>query len=329
MMRQGPDRLAPDPARPGREQAVVFGLIALVGLGLWSLGTATGWAEIGAQLARLQPWQVAALLALSAGNYLLRSLRWHGLARRLGLPTGFAQNLRHYFGGFALSVTPGRLGELVRMRWLKRETGWAPERTAPLALMDRAGDLAVMALLLALGLTLAAGRITGAAPVVVLALGAAIVATRPRLLAALVTLFYRSFGRFPRLFARARGAARLLARFCHGPTLALVLGLGFLGWLAEGYAFHLLLGFLDAEIGLWKAVSIFVFATLAGGLTGAPGGLGGAEAAMVALLSLEGVPLETSVPATAVIRLTTLWFAIAIGLAVFPVAERAAVRAAA
>ena len=144
MMRQGPDRLAPDPARPGREQAVVFGLIALVGLGLWSLGTATGWAEIGAQLARLQPWQVAALLALSAGNYLLRSLRWHGLARRLGLPTGFAQNLRHYFGGFALSVTPGRLGELVRMRWLKRETGWAPERTAPLALMDRAGDLAAL-----------------------------------------------------------------------------------------------------------------------------------------------------------------------------------------
>ena len=329
MMNQGPDMLAPSPARPGREQVLMFGLIALVGLGLWSLGTATGWAEIGAQLVRLQPWQVAILLALSAGNYLLRGLRWHGLARRLGLPTGFAQNLRHYLGGFAMSVTPGRLGELVRMRWLKRETGWAIERTAPLAVMDRTGDLAAMALLLALGLGLARGDIAGAAPLVLLALTAPLVATRPRLLAACVTRLYRALGRFPRLFARARGAARLLARFCHGPTLALLLGLGFLGWLAEGYAFHLLLGFMGAEIGLWKAVSIFVFATLAGGLTGAPGGLGGAEAAMVALLSLEGVPLEISVPATAVIRLTTLWFAIAIGLAVFPVAERAAVRAAA
>ncbi|ETD88827.1 lysylphosphatidylglycerol synthase transmembrane domain-containing protein [Rhodobacter capsulatus] len=327
MMNHGPDISAPNPARPGRDRGLMFGLIALVGLGLWSLGTATGWAEIGAQLARLQPWQVAILLALSAGNYLLRGLRWHGLARRLGLPTGLSQNLRHYLGGFAMSVTPGRLGELVRMRWLRRETGWTLERTAPLALMDRAGDLAVMALLLALALTLAADRIAGAVPVAALALAAAVTATRPRLLSALVTRLYRALGRFPRAFARARGAARRLTRFCHGPTLALALGLGFLGWLAEGYAFHLLLGFLGAEIALWKAVSIFVFATLAGGLTGAPGGLGGAEAAMIALLSLEGVPLDTSVPATAVIRLTTLWFAIALGLAVFPIAERAAARA--
>jgi len=327
MMSQTPDLSAPLETRSWRERIMVPALIGLVLLGLWGVGSATGWAEIGAQLARLQPWQVATLLALSAGNYLLRSLRWHGLARRLGLPTGLAQNLRHYLGGFAMSVTPGRLGELVRMRWLKRETGWAIERTAPLALMDRAGDLAVMALLLALGLTLASGGIAGAVPVVVLALAAAIVATRPRLLSALVTLLYRALGRFPRLFARARGAARLLSRFSHGPTLALVLGLGFIGWLAEGYAFHLLLGFMGADIGLWKALSIFVFSTLAGGLTGAPGGLGGAEAAMVALLSLDGVPLEISVPATAVIRLTTLWFAIAIGLAVFPMAERASVRA--
>ena len=97
---------------------------------------------------------------------------------------------------------------------------------------------------------------------------------------------------------------------------------GVAGWFAEGYAFHMLLIWMGSDIGLWKAVGIFVFATLAGGLTGAPGGLGGAEAAMVALLALDGVPLEVAVPATLVIRVTTLWFAIAIGLAVFPVAER-------
>ena len=98
--------------------------------------------------------------------------------------------------------------------------------------------------------------------------------------------------------------------------------IGALGWFAEGYAFHLLLVWLGADIGLAKAVAIFIFATLAGGLTGAPGGIGGAEAAMVALLVLEGVPVEVGVPATAIIRVTTLWFAIAIGLVVFPIADR-------
>lgn len=319
----------PTPPRPRRwrERAVMIVLLSLVGIGLAGLASATGWAETWAQLSRLQLWQVAALLMLSLCNYLLRGLRWHLLAQRLGLPTGLAQDFRHYLGGFAMSVTPGRVGELVRMRWLRRETGWAVERTAPLVLMDRAGDLAVMALILALALSLAAGKIAGAVPVTVLALIAAIVATRPRLLAALITVAYRSLGRLPRLFARARGAARLLSRFSHGPTLALVLALGLTGWLAEGYAFHLLLGFMGAEVGLWKAVAIFVFSTLAGGLTGAPGGIGGAEAAMVALLSYEGVPLEISVPATAVIRLTTLWFAIVLGMAVFPLAERQSLRA--
>ena len=310
-----------------RDRALIAGLLGLVAVGLVGLASATGWEETRAQLARLHLWQIAALLGLSALNYLLRGARWHLLARRLGLRTRLTQDLRHYLGGFAMSVTPGRVGELVRMRWLKRETGWPMERTAPLALMDRAGDLAAMGLILALSISLAAGGIAGALPVTLFALGAAIVATRPRLLAALITAAHRATGRMPRLFARARRAARSMARFSHAPTLAGVIALGLAGWLAEGISFHLLLVWLGADIGLWKAVAIFVFATLAGGLTGAPGGLGGAEAAMVALLSLDGVPLEVSIPATAVIRLTTLWFAIAIGLAVFPLAERRAAAA--
>lgn len=315
------------PSRRWRDRALILGLLGLVGLGLAGLASATGWAETWAQLSRLHVWQIGALLLLSLANYLMRATRWHLLGRRLGLPTTLAQDARHYLGGFAMSVTPGRVGELVRMRWLRRETGWAVERTAPLVLMDRAGDLAVMGGILALAISLATRGIAGALPVTLLALAAAVIATRPRLLAGLVTLAYRALGRFPRLFARARAAARSLGRFSHGPTLGFALVLGFAGWMAEGYAFHLLLGWMGAEIGLWKAVAIFVFSTLAGGLTGAPGGLGGAEAAMVALLSLDGVPLEVSVPATAVIRLTTLWFAIAIGLAVFPLAERASLRA--
>lgn len=100
--------------------------------------------------------------------------------------------------------------------------------------------------------------------------------------------------------------------------------LSILGWLAEGYAFHLILGWMGHAVPFWMATAIFLFAALAGGLTGAPGGLGGTEAAMVALLLVEGVPLEAAVAATAIIRLTTLWFAIGIGVALFPLAERRA-----
>ncbi len=313
--------------RRWRDIAILGALFAFVIAGLAGLAAATGWEETRAQLMRLTFEQVLVLLALSLVNYLFRGARWHLFSNRLGLPTSLIQDMRHFLGGFAMSVTPGRVGELIRMRWLRRETGWAVERTAPLVLMDRASDLAAMALILAGGVALSTGGIAMALPVAALALAAAYVATRPKLLAGCITILYRTLGKFPRLMGRVRMAARSLGVFSKGPIMAAALTLGLIGWIAEGYAFHILLMWMGADIGLAKAIAIFTFATLAGGLTGAPGGVGGAEAAMVTLLALEGIPLEISIPATAVIRLTTLWFAIAIGLVVFPVAERMSNRA--
>ena len=313
-------------ARHWRQALWIIGLSALVLLGIIALALANGWQHDWLLALRIGWPQFGVLLALSLINYTLRGLRWHIFARRLGLQTGLAQNFRHYFGGLAMSVTPGKVGELVRMLWLKRETGWSLESTAPLALLDRASDLAAMAVLLGTAIALSATGVKFAVPVTVLALAGAYVSTRPNLLAGIANTAYRIVGRWPRFFARIRAAARSLGRFSSRPLMAFSTLLGALGWFAEGYAFYLLLGWMGADVGLFLAVAIFMFSTIAGSMTGAPGGLGGAEAAMVALLSLEGVPPDISLPATAVIRLTTLWFAIGIGLVVFPIAERHSIR---
>mgnify|MGYP001813685517 FL=1 len=315
-------------SRRWRDLALPLGLFALVAVGLAGLALATGWEDTIDAFLVLHAREIAILLALSLVNYVARGVRWHLFAQRLGLATTLVQNMRHFLGGFAMSVTPGRVGELVRTRWLRRETGWSFERTAPLVLVDRAADLGAMAILLATALALSATGITGGVPVVILAITAAVIVTRPALLRLFGDLAHVATRRaFPRLFARVRRAAVSLTAFT-GPGLMLLAGLlGIVGWMAEGYAFQLLLVWLGADIGLWKAVGIFIFATLAGGLTGAPGGLGGAEAAMVALLLLDGIPLEVAVPATLVIRVTTLWFAILIGILIFPAAERASKKA--
>ncbi|MCA0044056.1 lysylphosphatidylglycerol synthase transmembrane domain-containing protein [Celeribacter litoreus] len=306
----------------GRDRFVLLGLLALVIIGLIGAAAATGWQETLDQIAKLSALQVVLLLLLSLANYGLRGLRWHLFSGHLGLKLPLLTNFIHFLGGFAMTVTPGRVGELVRMRWIARETGTAFERSAPLVLVDRASDLAAMAILMGAALLLSSTEISGGFPVVILALLAAFVATRPQLLASVAKLGHRLTGRLPRLFARVRRAARALEPFSKGGALFKGSVLALFGWLAEGVAFYLLLHWMGAETTMSTAIAIFLFSTLAGGLTGAPGGVGGAEAAMIALLSLEGVPLAMSVPATAIIRLTTLWFAILIGLAVFPVAER-------
>lgn len=314
-------------ARIWRDRALMAGLLALVVVGLIGAAAATGWEETMAQIGKLGAGQIALLLLLSLANYGLRGMRWHLFQRHLGLGLSMSSSFLHFLGGFAMTVTPGRVGELVRMRWIKRETGWAMERTAPLVLVDRASDLAAMAILMGAAIAASGVAISGGPAVAALALVAAFVVTRPKLLTALATFGHRSTGRAPRLFARIRRAARSLAPFAGGGALFNGSVLALIGWLAEGIAFYLLLAWMGAEVSVATAIAIFLFSTLAGGLTGAPGGVGGAEAAMVALLSLQGVPLAMSLPATAIIRLTTLWFAIGIGLLLFPLAERHSLKA--
>ncbi len=312
--------------RPIGEFVILGGLFVLTAVGLVGLAVATGWQETVDAISRLSVTGFLLLLALSLVNYGFRGLRWHLFGRALGLPTTVAQDMRHFVGGFAMSVTPGRVGELVRMRWIRRETGWPFERTAPLVLVDRAADLVAMAVLMAAALAISAAPVGGAIPVIALALLVAVLATRPEMLRGFATLTYRATGWFPRLFARIRAASKSLTAFQSPSVLAGATLLGIVGWAAEGYAFYLLLDWLGADVSVSFAIAVFLFSTLAGGLTGAPGGVGGAEATMIGLLMIEHIPLEISIPATLIIRVTTLWFAVLLGLIVFPFAERHSLR---
>lgn len=319
-------------ARPPLMRVAIWLVMAVALAGLLAIARSTDWADVTTALIQLGPAEITLLLTLSLVNYVARALRWHVFTRRLGLGTDLATDLRHYIGGFAMTVTPGRLGELVRMRWLARETGTPVEVTAPLALLDRAADLAATGLLLGLGMLIAFGTrsdgsLAAALPVAAFAIFAAVLVTRPSLLERLAIAGHRLSGRVPRLWVKLRRSAVSLRLVGSGRVWLLALALGAAGWMAEVLAFDLLLSWMGADIGLATVTVIFVFSMIAGGLTGAPGGLGGAELAMIALLQTQSVPPEVSVPATAVIRLTTLWFAIGLGWLVFPLAERHAARA--
>jgi glycosyltransferase 2 family protein len=306
-----------------RASLAVFAIFLIcAGLALWVASGEAIWHQVLA----LSLAQIAVLLVLSLMNYGLRGWRWYHYTRALGLKMQLVQVMRHYIGGFALTMTPARVGEMVRMRWIARETGAKLETLAPLVLVDRAGDLASTGLLLAFSLTLGAVGIAGGLPVALIAVIVALIATRPTLFGACVKGTYRLIGRWPRLFVKMRRAARALHPFSAPMIMFPALLAGGIGWFAEGFAFYLLLDWMGAQVGLWTAVSIFLFAMMTGGATGMPGGVGGAEAAMLALLSIQGVPLEISLPATAIIRITTLWFAIGLGMAIFPIAESIATR---
>ncbi|MDP2769829.1 MAG: flippase-like domain-containing protein [Giesbergeria sp.] len=98
------------------------------------------------------------------------------------------------------------------------------------------------------------------------------------------------------------------------PMLLYGITLGLVAWGAEGLAFYYIMHALGSDLSLPTALFIYAFSMLVGALSFLPGGLGGAEATMVALLMLNHVAQPQAVAATVLIRLATLWFAVALGI---------------
>lgn len=102
------------------DRALMAALLTFVVAGLAGLAAATGWEATLDQVTMLSLGALGTLLGLSLINYGARALRWHLFARTLAVPTTAARNHLHYLAGFAMAVTPGRVGELIRLRWLAR-----------------------------------------------------------------------------------------------------------------------------------------------------------------------------------------------------------------
>ncbi len=109
------------------------------------------------------------------------------------------------------------------------------------------------------------------------------------------------------------------------PMLILGIVFGLIAWGSEGVAFYYILSLLENNISLQTALFIYAFSMLIGALSFLPGGLGGAEATMLALLMLNHVEQPQAVAATLIIRLATLWFAVILGIIALamPVREQA------
>ncbi|NYZ17564.1 flippase-like domain-containing protein [Azospirillum sp. RWY-5-1] len=311
-------------ARNGRGFLKQAETVAVVTAALFAAGAALagillGMDEFLALLGRLSPWLIGGMLALSLVNYGLRAWRWHLFGRKLGVEVPFGRTVLYYAAGFALTTTPGKLGELLRLWLLERGHGYPYQRTTPLFIGDRVGDANAILLLCLAGLGAFGGHVWVTAGALLLVGAGTLLLLKPRLLARPLLLAYGVVGRWPRLFAGVRTSLRHTARFFTPRLYLAALLLGTAGWLAECLAFHMVLEALGAAVSFQQAVFVFAFSMLVGAASMLPGGLGSTEAVMVGLLAAIGVEIHTAVAAV-VIRATTLWFAVGLGLAALPVA---------
>lgn len=285
--------------------------LAYVGLLFWldrGKGLLSGFDRLYLFFPTLMLFAFAALVA--------RYARWYWLLARAGAAAAVRPMLGFiaYLAGFAFTATPGKVGELLRIRYFQ-PMGVAPERVVSAFVFERVFDLLVVLCLAGI-----AAANFGVFPV-----AAGFVA----LVLFLVFLLAKHPDRvlhFARYLERRhlRRLARLAEVFAHGfantrvwltPLDFLVsAAAGFIAWGLTAYAFVLLLGQLALDVPALLAFSIYPVAMLAGAASMLPGGIGTTEAVLIALLSTQKVGLADATLAAIGIRLATLWFAILLGL---------------
>ena len=67
------------------------------------------------------------------------------------------------------------------------------------------------------------------------------------------------------------------------------------------------------EVTTAAAIGVYAAGMLIGALSFIPGGLGSTEATMVVMLTVLGMDVSSAVASTIVCRVSTLWFAVALG----------------
>jgi uncharacterized protein (TIRG00374 family) len=280
-----------------------------------------GRVEVSAALKLVNLDTLLVLLALSLLNYGLRFARWHFYLRALGSSVSIRHNLRIYIGGFALTATPGKVGEIARSLWL-RPYGVAAASSLAAFFAERIQDFLAIALLASFGATLYRGAQWLVFVSLGLAAGVLFVLQGPPIVEKLLAVTARRWAHLTRM-ARRVSEMLALTRGCLSPgRFVLGLAIGMLAWGAEALAFFVLLRALGHPLALQAAISIYALAMLAGAVSFMPGGLGGSEATMILLLTLFGISLPTAVSATLIIRLATLWFAVLLGILALAVRTR-------
>jgi len=257
------------------------------------------------------------ILSLSFANYIVRFFKWQYYLRILKIRIKPYKSFLIFFSSFIMSVTPGKMGEVLKSFLLKEEMGTPVSVSAPIILAERITDFLSIVILCLIGaVVFDYGRdivlLTG-----VFFLLLTVVLSSKKLSLKIIYLFEKikfTSKHEEKLYTAYESTYNLIKL----KPLLIVVGMSVAAWFFECLGFYIVLrvftSVTNIEVTVLTATFIYTFSTLIGAIAMLPGGLGATEASITGLLIFLKIPKDISVAATIIIRVATLWFAVLTGV---------------
>jgi uncharacterized protein (TIRG00374 family) len=295
--------------------ALLVAIVTAVSVGL-------AWHTSSGMLEQVSTFTFAEMFCAALVSYGLRLVRFQYFLSRSGVDLPLHSTFVVQAVGFALSVTPGHVGEVFKLHLIKQRVGTPVAKTAPLLLLDRmteGGGFFILAVLS--GITLPVWRARTPTPSIVLLALVAMLA---------FALIQRRWAHEGVISVIKRVEATALSRFVphlqnlwQGMEVTFTtsqiiggLALSTVARSADGIVVLLAARMMGVSLSLPTAVFILAVSGLTGGVSLLPAGIGATETTMVGLLVLAGASFGTGLGIALTVRLFVLWSWVALGLGV-------------
>lgn len=253
------------------------------------------------------------LLLLSLLNYFARFYKWDYYLSILKINLSKKDSLLIFMSGLLMSVTPGKIGELLKAYLVKTVNKTPASVTAPIIFAERATDFLSLTILALFGAYIYDyGRDAALVITIIILIGIFILTNRKVFDSLMIVLSKIKFvhKRIESIEQLYHSTYTLLKI----KPLLIAVGISILSWGFECFGYYLVINNFVNTIGVSWSFFSYSFSTIVGAVSMLPGGLGVTEGSFLLMLTSKGLSASDAAATTFITRVVTLWFAVLVGI---------------
>ena len=291
---------------------ILIVVIAVIGL-YAAILIATDINTISSKISDFKIETIPIILLLVTSGWFTIFFRWHLLLRNAKIFIPVKDSFLILTSGFALTIIPGKVGELVKSQLLKTKFGIARSKTVPIVILEQFYTAIGIVALSCFGIwhfelgVYVLGFFAGALVFIFVLLS-----SRKAFNKVAALLEKRKFtSKFVEPLSSSYDAIKSGIR---GPITLYASSLSILFWLIEAITvYFILLAFGIDAIGFPTIISAYTTSIMLGILSFLPIGLGVVEGTLASFFTMYGVDVSLALTIVIVIRLFTRWYGVTFG----------------
>lgn len=257
------------------------------------------------------------IVMLTYGNFVIRFYKWEYYRKLLNIELKTKISFLIFMSTFVMSVTPGKMGELLKSYLVREENGTPISRSAPIIIAERLTDFISVVLL-----CIAGAFVFDYGKNIVLGVGvffvSCVILISSRRISLRIISFLEKLKMFHKAGEKIHEAYESIYILVKIKPLIIAVSMSVVAWFLECLGLYVILKvyshLTNINVSIMSAVFIYGFSTIIGSIAMLPGGLGLTEASLTGLMVFLKIPKDVSVASTFIIRIATLWFSVVVGI---------------